>query len=95
MIPSAALQPLTKNGAPSAALENYSKSLAIFTKIGHKKGVADQCSNVGYAHFRQGQVESAFQFFQKAKILYDEVGEDKKSQLCDHNLQAVKSYLEK
>jgi tetratricopeptide (TPR) repeat protein len=77
-----------------AALENYSKGLALFEQVDHKRGVADQCSNIGYAHSRQGGIEAAFQFFQKAKALYDAIGEEKKSQLCDQNLQALKPFLQ-
>lgn len=76
-----------------AALENYSKSLAIFEAVNHKRGIADQYSNLGYVHFRQGGIESAFQCFQRAKALYDEIGDGRKSQLCEQNLQALSSCL--
>lgn len=78
-----------------AALENYSKSLAVFEKAGHQTGIADQYSNIGYAHFRQGRLESALQFLQTAKSLYGGIGEEKKAQLCDQNIEALKSFLEK
>ncbi len=78
-----------------AALENYSKSLAVFEEAGHHTGIADQYSNIGYAHFRQGRLESALQFLQAAKGLYDGIGEEKKAQLCDQNIEALKSFLEK
>ena len=78
-----------------AALESYSKGLAVFRGADHKRGIADQYCNIGYAHSRQGGLESAFQFFQKAKALYDEVGEERKSQLCDQNIRALKPYVEK
>ena len=77
-----------------AALESYFKALTAFKELDHKGGIADQYSNIGYAYTRQGELDNGFQFFEKAKALYDELGEEKKSQLCDQNIQALKPYVE-
>ncbi len=77
------------------ALEHYSKSLALFERLDHKRGIADQCSNIAYAYAQQGALESALQFFRRAKVLYDEIGEEKKSHLCDQNIQALKPCVER
>jgi tetratricopeptide (TPR) repeat protein len=76
------------------SLDSYFKALATFKEVDHKKGAADQYSNIGYAYSRQGALKSAFQFFEQAKALYDELGEETKSQLCDQNMHALKPYLE-
>ncbi len=76
-----------------ASLNSYFKALEAFEKVDHRRGVADQYSNIGYAYSRQGEVKSAFQFFEKAKALYDELREERKSQLCDQNIQALKPYV--
>ncbi len=76
-----------------ASLDSYFRGLEIFQEVGHRAGIADQYSNIGYAHSRQGNLRNALQFFEKAKALYDELGEEKKSQLCDQNLQALRSYV--
>lgn len=76
-----------------ASLESYGKALEAFQEVSHRGGVADQYSNIAYAYSRQGELKNAWQFFEKAKALYDELGEEKKSQLCDQNLQALKPYV--
>jgi tetratricopeptide (TPR) repeat protein len=76
-----------------ASLDSYFKALEIFKGADHRVGVADQYSNIGYAHFRQAELKKAFQFFEKAKALYDELGEERKSQLCDQNIEALKPYV--
>jgi tetratricopeptide (TPR) repeat protein len=76
-----------------ASLENYFKALGIFEEAQHKGGMADQFSNIAYAYTGQGDLERAYPFFQKAKGLYDEMGEGTKSRLCDQNMQAIKPHL--
>ena len=76
-----------------AALNTYYRALETFKKVDHKRGIADQYGNIGYAFSRQGELEKAFQFFEKAKSLYDELGEEKKSQLCDQNILALRPYV--
>jgi tetratricopeptide (TPR) repeat protein len=76
-----------------AALDVYFQALEIFKEVNHIKGVADQYSNIGYAYSRQSEPKKAFQFFGKAKKLYDELGEEAKSQLCDQNIQALKPHV--
>ena len=78
-----------------AALENYSKSLSVFQAVDHKKGIADQYCNIGYVHSQQRRPESALQYFEDAKVLYDAAGEQARSQLCEQNIQHLKSLLEK
>jgi tetratricopeptide (TPR) repeat protein len=76
-----------------ASLDIYFKALETFKEVDHMGGVADQYSNIGYAYSRKGELKNAFQFFGKAKALYDELGEERKSQLCDQNIQALKPYV--
>ena len=76
-----------------ASLDSYFKALEAFKEVDHKGGVADQYSNIGYAYSRQGEIKKALQFFEKAKALYDELGEERKSQLCDQNIQTLKPYM--
>jgi tetratricopeptide (TPR) repeat protein len=75
------------------SLDSYFKALEIFKEVDHRGGVADQYSNIGYAYSRQGELQKAFQFFEKAKVIYDELGEKEKSKLCDQNIQALKAYM--
>ena len=77
------------------ALEVYFKALEIFREADHRMGVADQYSNIGYAYSRQRKFVDAFQFFGKAKALYDELGEEGKSKLCDQNIKALKPHVER
>jgi tetratricopeptide (TPR) repeat protein len=77
----------------SESLDSYFKALEAFKEVGNRGGVADQYSNIGYAYSRQGELRNAFQFFEKAKVLYDELGEERKSQLCDQNMQALEPYV--
>lgn len=76
-----------------ASLDVYFKALEIFKEVNHREGVADQYSNIGYAHSRKGEFEKAFQFFGMAKALYVELGEERKSQLCGQNMQALKPHM--
>jgi len=76
-----------------ASLDSYFKALETFEEVDHKIGIADQYSNIGYAYSRQGELKNAFQFFGKAKALYEKLGEERKSQLCDQNIQALKPYV--
>ena len=76
-----------------ASLDSYFKALEVFKEADHRGGVADQYSNIGYAYSRQGELKNAFQSFEKAKTLYDELGEERKSHLCDQNIQALKPYV--
>lgn len=77
------------------ALGVYFRALEIFQEADHKVGVADQYSNIGYAYSRQRKFLDAFQFFGKAKALYDELGEEGKSKLCDQNIKALKPHVER
>ncbi len=76
-----------------ASLDSYFKALETFEVVDYKRGIADQYSNIGYAYTRQGELENSFQFFKKAKALYDELGEEEKSQVCDQNIKALKPYV--
>jgi tetratricopeptide (TPR) repeat protein len=76
-----------------ASLDSYFKALQTFEEVDHKGGVADQYSNIGYAYSRQGELKNSFQFFKKAKALYAELGEERKAQLCEQNIQALQPYM--
>jgi tetratricopeptide (TPR) repeat protein len=76
------------------ALESYFKALEVFEGIDHRGGIADQCSNIGYAYSMQGDPQKAFKFFVKAKGLYDQAGDERKSQLCDQNIKVLQPYAE-
>ncbi len=80
-------------GHLKSSLMNYSKSLAIFIEQGYTLGIADQYSNIGYIYYLQDELENALRFIQKAKSLYDEMGKEKKSQLCDQNIWALEKAL--
>ena len=75
------------------ALKNYFESLSVFRDAGHKNGIANQYSNIAYAHVRQGEIQKGFEFFEKAKGLYDELGNESKARLCEQNIQALRPYL--
>jgi len=74
----------------NASLDSYFKALETFKEVDHMIGIADQYSNIGYSYFKQGDLKNAFQFFEKAKALFDELAEEKKSKLCAQNIEALK-----
>ena len=74
-----------------AALESYSKALAIFEEQDESIGMADQYSNIGYIHAMKRERETALEWFQKAKALYDSLGQDRKASLAQQNIQLLTS----
>lgn len=74
-----------------AALENYSKALAIFEEQDESLGMADQYSNIGYIHARKRERETALKWFQKAKALYESLGQERKASLAEQNIQILTS----
>ena len=74
-----------------AALESYSKALAIFEEQDESIGMADQYSNIGYIHAMKRERETALEWFQKAKALYDSLGQERKASLAEQNIQLLTS----
>lgn len=72
------------------SLHAYFQALEIFVAEKHEKGVADQYSNIAYAFARQGKTEQAIRYFDKAKNLYDKIGDTEKSDLCGKNLRTIR-----
>jgi tetratricopeptide (TPR) repeat protein len=75
------------------SLDSYFQALEVLQKVSNRGGVADQMSNIGYAYSRLGDLGKALQFFEKAKALYDDLGEERKANLCEQNLQALRPYV--
>ena len=78
-------------GGAQAALESYSKALAIFEEQDESIGMADQYSNIGYIHAMKRERETALESFQKAKALYDSLGQERKASLAEQNIQLLTS----
>ena len=75
------------------SLDSYFKALEAFQGAGNRGGVADQHSNIAYAYSRKGDLRQALHLFKKAKTLYDTLGEERKSRLCEQNLQALEPHV--
>jgi tetratricopeptide (TPR) repeat protein len=74
-----------------AALTHYLKALSLFEEQGLSIGIADQYSNIGYIHAMNRERETALEWFQKAKALYESLGEETKASLADQNIQILSS----
>lgn len=74
------------------SLEAYFQALAIFQEESHERGIADQYSNIAYSFSRKGESGKAVLYFEDAKRLYDKLGDQEKSGLCEQNLQAIRAY---
>jgi tetratricopeptide (TPR) repeat protein len=73
------------------ALENYANALSIFEEQDVPIGMADQYSNIGYIHAMKRERETALEWFQKAKDLYESLGEERKASLAEQNIQILTS----
>lgn len=69
------------------SLAAYFQALEIFREENHERGIADQLSNIAYSVARKGDVAAAVRYFDEAKKLYDKLGDQEKSALCEQNLQ--------
>jgi tetratricopeptide (TPR) repeat protein len=76
------------------ALPNYFDSLEIFEKIDLKAGIAAQYSNISYAFSGKGALQEALEYSIKAKGLFDELGETRRAELSQQNIDALKAALE-
>ncbi|NVN93258.1 MAG: tetratricopeptide repeat protein [Desulfuromonadales bacterium] len=73
-----------------AALAQYLDALSIFGKEGHRPGIADQFSNIAYILARQGKLQDAMLNFTKAQAIFADLGDERKADLCNQNLLALK-----
>ncbi len=74
-----------------AAIDSYRRSAALFKAQGHQAGIADQHSNIAYAHAQKQEFESALEHFHQARDRYAKLGEESKAGLCQENIAALES----
>lgn len=78
-------------GEHEDALESYTQALAIFESEEQSLGIADQYSNIGYIHAMKREREAALEWFRKAKALYDSLGQERKANLAEKNIEILTS----
>jgi tetratricopeptide (TPR) repeat protein len=75
------------------ALSYYFEALKIFEQENNINGISVQYSNIGYAYSRKGEYTEALDYFKKAEKLFVELGDARKTDMCQQNIEALEYQL--
>jgi tetratricopeptide (TPR) repeat protein len=81
------------NGRVPDAIEAFEKALVISESIDHKIGRVKHLNGLSSCYTNLGNLELSEKYYNKAKLLLDEVMDNSKSETERRELRSIKSYL--